>query len=80
MVTLTKNDSRSTFMVATSISTPCKMSVLLQVERRVFRLPGSTTSSQEKGDLLEDCNPNIDNARWMTGFMSNAAAVEPICA
>ena len=75
---LTKSDSRSTSTVATSISTPRRMSAPSQVDRRVFKLPGSTTSSQKKRDLPEDCNPNIDNVRRRTDSLSSTATVEPI--
>ena len=75
---LTKSDSRSFSGVASLISTPRRMSAPSQVNRRVFKLPGSTTSSQKKRDLPEDCNPNIDNVRRRTGSLSSTATVEPI--
>lgn len=75
---VTKTDSRSTSAAATSISAPRKMSAPLQVDRRVFKLPGPTTSFQKKRDLPEDCNPNIDNVRRRTDSVSSTATVEPI--
>lgn len=75
---LTKSDSRSATTVTTSISAPRKMSALSQVDRRVFKLPGSANSSQKKRGLPEDCNPNIDNVRQRTDSVSSTATVEPI--
>lgn len=75
---LAKSDSRSTSAAATSISIPRKMSAPSQVDRRVFKLPGPTASSQKKRDLPEDCNPNIDNVRRRTDSVSSTATVEPI--
>ena len=54
------------------------MSAPSQVDRRVFKLPGLTTSSQKKRDLPEDCNPNIDNVRRRTDSVWSTATVEPI--
>ena len=74
----TRSDSRSTLTAAPSISNPRKMSAPSQVDRRVFKLPGSAASSQRKRGLPEDCNPNIDNVRQRTDSVSSTATVEPI--
>ncbi|KAF9654284.1 hypothetical protein BDM02DRAFT_3182100 [Thelephora ganbajun] len=66
-----KSDSRNAPAVATSISTPRKLSPLSQVDRKVFKLPGSAASSQKKRGLSEDCNPNIDNVRQRTDSVSS---------
>jgi len=72
-----KSDSRCATVVAHSISTPRKLSAPSQVDRRVFKLPGSAASSQKKRGLPEDCNPNIDNVRQRTDSISSTATVEP---
>ena len=53
------------------------MSAPSQVDRRVFKLPGSATCPQKKRSLPEDCRPNIDNVRQRTDSVSSTATVEP---
>ena len=71
-----KSDSRNAPAVAASISTPRKLSPPSQVDRRVFKLPGSAASSQKKRSLPEDCNPNIDSDRQGIDLVSSTVAVE----
>ena len=73
-----KSDLRSIPTVATSISTPRKLSPPSQVDRRVFKLPGPVVSSRKKRGFPEDCNPNIDSDRQRTAdSASSMATVEP---
>ena len=72
-----KSDSRCASTVITSISTPRRLSPPSQVDRRAFKLPAPTVSSQKKRGLPEDCGHNVDNVRQRTDSVSCMSAAEP---